>query len=73
MDQNEIAAYVDEQRKRTMAVFALRRIREMIDQEAADELEKRQFSVYAVLVIAAAALVAIPVVMLCTWVFRTYL
>ncbi len=61
MDQHEIAAHVDEKVQRTMAVFALRRIRAMIDREAADEVSKRKFTLVA------AAILAVPVFMFCVW------
>ena len=58
MDQSEITAHVDEQVRRTMAVHALRRIRAMIDREAADEVSKRKFTLVAAAILA---------VMFCVW------
>lgn len=58
MDQSEIAAHVDEKVQRTMAVYALRRMRAMIDREAADEVSKRKFALVAAAILA---------VMFCVW------
>jgi len=68
MDQNEIAAHVDEKVQRTMAVFALRRIRAMIDQEAEDEIATRKFTIHAFLWIA----VFLSVIILCASAFGAY-
>lgn len=68
MDQSEITAHVDEQVQRTMAVHALRRIRAMIDREAADEVLKRKIAT-AILLVAAAILI-VPVFMFCASAFR---
>lgn len=71
MNQNEIAAHVDEKVQRTMAVHALRRIRAMIDREAADEVSKRRIATAILLV--AAAILTVPVFMFCAWAIRAYL
>ena len=71
IDQNEIAAYVDEKVQRTMAVFALRRIRAMIDQEAADEIATGRLTTAFLLI--AAAFLAVPMLMFCIWALGAYL
>lgn len=72
VNRDEIAGYVDEKLQRSMAVFALRRMRAMIDRDAADELAKRRFTIRALLWLAVVFL-GMPMLAFCFGALSTYL